>query len=175
MLSFKLLSRFSSQNAVPMIDVSHFLSSPDSASNISACKEVAAAFHKYGALIIKDPRVKKQYNEEFLDMMEGYFYSRSQKYYAGKPVEDIFPQYGYQTGATPEYKELAKPHPEVIKTAQGNNKPDTPENPPYDAKWRYFWRIGERPTGDRTLDPPKYIPKDVPKFEFNMVIFDLTS
>jgi len=102
-------------------------------------------------------------------MMEKYFYSRAQKYYTGQPVEDIFPQYGFQTGATPEYKELAKPHPEMIKMYQEKNKPDTPETPPYDAKWRYFWRIGDRPVGDRTLDPPKFIPKDVPKFEFNMV------
>lgn len=169
MLSFKLLSRFSSQSLVPIIDISKYLSSPDSGSNLSACKEIASAFHKYGALIVKDPRVKKEYNEDFIDMMEKYFYSRAQKYYAGQKVEDIFPEYGFQTGATPEYKELAKPHPEVIKACSGDNKPDTPEIPPYDAKWRYFWRIGERPVGDRDLDPPRFIPKDVPNFESNMV------
>jgi len=102
-------------------------------------------------------------------MMEQYFYSRAQKYYKNQTVEDIFPQYGFQTGATPEYKELAKRHPEVIASTQGKNKPVTPEIPPYDAKWRYFWRIGERPAGDRSLDPPRYIPKDFPKFELNMV------
>lgn len=170
MIQKHILRRFfSSQSKVPIIDVGNFLQNPDSSSNLSACKEIASSFHKYGALIIKDPRVKKEYNEEFLDMMEKYFYSRAQKYYKGQPVEDIFPQYGYQTGATPEYKELAKPHPKVIQSTKHEHKPDTPETPPYDAKWRYFWRIGERPAGDRTLDPPKYIPKDVENFEFNMV------
>lgn len=172
MIAKRILRYFSSSaNTVPIIDVSDYLSNPNSASNISVCKEIVSSFHKYGALIIKDPRVKKDYNEEFLDMMEKYFYSRSHKYYANKPVEDIFPQYGFQTGATPEFKELAKPHPNVIQALDEKNKPDTPPTPPYDAKWRYFWRIGERPPGDRTLDPPRYIPKDVPNFEFNMVCF----
>ena len=170
MIQKHILRRFfSSQSTVPIIDVSSFLSTPNSKANVSVCKEIASSFHKYGALIIKDPRVKREYNEEFLDMMENYFHSRGQKYYKGLPIEDIFPQYGFQTGATPEYKELAKPHPEVIESTHGKNKPDTPDQPPYDAKWRYFWRIGERPSGDRTLDPPRYIPKDFPKFEFNMV------
>lgn len=171
MLSHHILRRFFSTSTVPLIDITPFLTSPDSVSNIASCKEIASALHKYGALIIKDPRVKKDYNEKFLDMMEGYFSTRAQKYYKKQPIEDIFPQYGFQTGATPEYKELAKSHPEVIASTKGKNKPITPEIPPYDAKWRYFWRIGERPDGDRTLDPPRYIPKDVPEFEENMVCF----
>ena len=32
---------------------------------------------------------------------------------------------------------------------------------PHDAKWRYFWAIGERSESDRKYLPPKLVPKDI--------------
>lgn len=61
------------------------------------------ALKDFGCLIIKDPRVKPQDNEQFLDMMERFFDSRSKEYYQGK-MRDIFPETAYQVGATPEFK-----------------------------------------------------------------------
>lgn len=42
---------------VPIVDVRNFLS--DSPSAKADCKVVAEALHKYGCLIINDPRVKQ--------------------------------------------------------------------------------------------------------------------
>ncbi len=33
---------------------------------------------------------------------------------------------------------------------------------PHDAKWRYFWAIGERSESDRKYEPPKLVPDDIP-------------
>ena len=36
-------------------------------------------------------------------MMEEFFHRRSKDFYAGRPVADIYPEYDFQVGATPEY------------------------------------------------------------------------
>lgn len=93
---------------VPIIDVKAFLTESPSAK--SDCKQVAEALHKYGCLVIKDPRVNQAQNDKFLDTLEKYFHTRSLDYYAQKPTKDIYPNYDFQVGATPEYKERAKDH-----------------------------------------------------------------
>ena len=87
---------------VPIIDVNAFLTESPSAK--SDCKQVAEALHKYGCLVIKDPRVNQAQNDKFLDTLEKYFETRSKDYYANKPTKDIYPDYDFQVGATPEYK-----------------------------------------------------------------------
>lgn len=62
---------------------------------------MAEALHKYGCLVIKDPRVNQPENDRFLDMMERYFDSRGKELYAGKNVKEIFRDLDYQVGATP--------------------------------------------------------------------------
>lgn len=52
---------------VPIIDVQSFLT--ESPSSKSDCKQVAEALHKYGCLIIKDPRVNQAENDQFLNMI----------------------------------------------------------------------------------------------------------
>ena len=160
---------FGTSKAVPLVDISNFLQKRGN--YLEDCKNAAEAFHKYGSLIIKNPDVKNEYNEDFLDMMETYFLKRSKQYYVNQKADDVFPEYGYQTGATPEFKELAKNSEDVIKHYTKENRALTPQPPPADAKWRYFWRIGQRPEGDRTFDPPKHSPKDFPDFAFKMVYF----
>lgn len=99
-------------------------------------------------------------------MMEKFFDSRSQKYYNNEKVDDIFPQYSYQVGATPEFKERARTHCEMMKGMTGDNKPITECPPPLDAKWRYFWHIGERQEEvDQTISPPPHKPADFPQWE----------
>ena len=87
---------------VPVIDVKGFLT--ESPSYKSDCKQVAEALHKYGCLVIKDPRVNQAQNDKFLDTLETYFHTRSLEYYAQKPINEIHPEWFYQVGATPEYK-----------------------------------------------------------------------
>jgi hypothetical protein len=52
---------------VPIIDVKAFLTESPSAK--SDCKQVAEALHKYGCLVIKDPRVNQAQNDKFLDTL----------------------------------------------------------------------------------------------------------
>jgi isopenicillin N synthase-like dioxygenase len=93
---------------VPIIDVKPFLT--EAPFNKSDCKQVADALHKYGCVVIKDPRVNQDENDRFLDVFEKYFSKRSKEYYEQKTANDIYPEYDYQVGATPEYKEKARDH-----------------------------------------------------------------
>ena len=64
---------------VPIIDLDIYLSSPDQEANAEIkqiCEAVSESLHKYGILIVKDPRVKQQDNSDYIDMMEEYFESR---------------------------------------------------------------------------------------------------
>lgn len=151
---------------LPAVDLTNILAGKK---DLESAKVAATALKQYGSLLVKDPRVSDDFNFNFLNMMEGYFMSRSKRFYSGKKIPDIMPEYGYQTGATPEYIEKARPHEEFINSLGDTEKPVTPQPAPADAKWRYFWRIGERPAGDRTFDPPHYIPEDIPDFKDKMV------
>ena len=58
-------------------------------------------------------------------------------------MPDIFPEYDFQVGATPEYAEKAREQQEVINKYSKENTAQTPQPPPFDAKWRYFYNIGD--------------------------------
>ena len=77
--------------------------------------------------------------------METYFEKRAQVLYAGGQPEDIKPEHMYQVGCTPENVEMARPHEERLKSYTLENAAVSPIEPVFDAKWRYFWKIGERP------------------------------
>jgi hypothetical protein len=94
-------------------------------------------------------------------MMEKYFNSVSKKYYEGQVLEDAFPQYSFQTGATPEFKEKAKSHCQRFSKYNDSDKPVSECPPVYDSKWRFFWLIGER---NKELDEGMLIyPNTIPK------------
>lgn len=59
------------------------------------CKQVAESLHKYGILIVKDPRAKEEDNAEYIDLMEKYFESRGKILYSGGQLEDAKPEYHY--------------------------------------------------------------------------------
>lgn len=81
MLALTRISRlFSTSLSVPIVDVQPFLT--ESGNYVQDCKTVAEALHTYGCLVIKDPRVNVQQNNNFLDMFEEFFHRRSQKFYA---------------------------------------------------------------------------------------------
>ena len=77
--------------------------------------------------------------------MEKYFDSRGKILYAGGQLEDAKPEYHYQVGVCPETLEMARDHSERMKKYTDENKPMSPLVPILDAKWRFMWKIGERP------------------------------
>lgn len=80
-------------------------------------------------------------------MMEKYFKSRGEKLYAGEALDDAKPDYHYQVGICPENLEIARDHSERMKKYSPENKPVSPIVPIFDAKWRFMWKIGQRPEG----------------------------
>lgn len=128
------------------------------------CKKAADALHTYGALNVRDPRVDAKLNPKFLDMLERYFESSDGK-------RDARPQYSYQVGVTPEKIEKARNACDFIKGAIGpDNKPLSPCPPELDPKWRFFWRVGERPkdTKFKSLNMDPVIPPEIPEWSNTM-------
>ena len=111
---------------------------------------MAECFHKFGILIIRDPRVSMSDNEEYIDLMEDYFERTGELFYTGEKVSDIKPECFYQVGATPEFIEKARDHSEKLAELclAPENTPVSPLEPVLDAKWRFMWKIGERFEGD---------------------------
>lgn len=104
--AFQPVCRFSA--SVPIVDTTNFmLGRPEAKRD---CLAMAEALHKYGCVVIKDPRVNQQHNDRFLDMIERYFEARGRMFYQGQKIEEIFPEKYYQIGATPEFIEKARLH-----------------------------------------------------------------
>ena len=116
---------------IPVIDVGAFVKSGDDA---EACEAVARALHDCGCLVVKDPRVDATQNEAFLDLMESYFEQSD-------GVEDARPDLHYQVGVTPSGVEKARPRCEEASSLTDKPRSECPPLP--DAKWRFFWRVGE--------------------------------
>lgn len=128
---------------------------------------MAACFHKFGIILFKDPRVNHQTNEEYIDMVENYFDDVGQRFYKGETLKDCFPELSYQTGVTPESIEKARDHSLLVQSIPETEKPMSPFPPEFDAKWRYFWPMGERPAEIRD-EIPKHIPEGQPMWEEKM-------
>jgi len=88
-------------------------------------------------------------------------------------MQDCHPELHYQVGATPSHVELpiCKSDMECnerIATLDKENKPLPITGP--DPKWRFFWRIGDRPKegGFEDLNAAPVIPKAFPQWERTM-------
>ncbi len=132
------------------------------------CQKVAHCLHNYGILLFKDPRAKEQENEDYIDLMERYFKGASDKYYNGEKLSDIKPEFHYQTGATPEKIEKARNHFEKVKHLPEEDKPLSQFPPTLDMKWRYMWKIGERPAEANDNFPQVYPEEGFPDWEEKM-------
>lgn len=124
------------------------------------CKKAAIALHMYGAVIIKDPTVERQDNDDFLDTMERYFENSDGK-------QDARPEYHYQVGVTPAFVEKPRNHCEKMGKYGPDDKPLSPCPPEFDAKWRFFWRVGSPPESEKykALNAEAVIPKDFPEWK----------
>jgi hypothetical protein len=78
-------------------------------------------------------------------MVEEYFEDVGKRFYAGEELKDCFPELSYQTGVTPESIEKARDHSLLVESIPKSEAPMSPFPPEFDAKWRYFWPLGERP------------------------------
>jgi len=96
--------------------------------------------------VVRDPRVNHSDNGKFIDMVEEYFEKVGEAYYAGQELKDCRPDLSYQTGVTPASTERARDHAKVVEGLDAENMPFSPFPPELDAKWRFFWAIGDRPT-----------------------------
>lgn len=148
---------------IPVVDLKPFMEQGDQ----SACQSVAESFHKYGICIIRDPRVDMKDNDDYIDLMEEYFEKKGQQYYAGEVLKDQKPEYHYLVGVTTEKVEKARRHEKKMKEFTEENQPVSPIDPVYDAKWRFYWKIGERPN-DAMDNFPQVIPDDFPDWDQKM-------
>jgi isopenicillin N synthase-like dioxygenase len=100
----------------------------------------------------------------FVDQMERYFEQTEEA-----KKSDIHPEVYYQVGATPSFVEKARNHCDRAKQYANENQPMTICPPEADYKWRFFWRIGERPgpldTKFPNLNAPQVIPEEFPQWE----------
>lgn len=151
---------------VPIIDVAAFLEK-DPARMEEQCRQVARSLHEFGILIWRDPRVNEQDNEDYLDMMEEYFEVESRKLYAGERLQDCKPEHNFQAGVTPERVERARNHQGILESLTTEDMPQSRFPPDLDAKWRFFWAIGERPA-EVAENIPKVIPASFPDWEKRM-------
>jgi len=137
-----------------VVDISAFLKDPTSAAGIDACKRIAKTLEETSCLIIKDPRVSETDNNNFLDIMEQYWLQpRDVK------MQDVHPELHYQVGATPENTEIPRDHKAEIAALKPEYSAHVPTGA--DPKWRFFWRIGDRPAKSEfpELNAPQVIPK----------------
>ena len=120
---------YSDQNVItndfsemPIIDLDVYLKAIRTGNNPSdfsdevrlECQKVTECFHHFGILLIRDPRVDMEHNEEYIDLMEEYFEKTGELFYSGEKVDDIKAEWMYQVGATPEKIEMARDHSDLI-------------------------------------------------------------
>jgi isopenicillin N synthase-like dioxygenase len=125
--------------SIPVIDLNAFFGKNENPEKfMEECKKAADAFHRYGLVCVRDPRVSEADNDRFLNQMERYFEQSDGK-------TDARPQYSYQVGVTSELIEKPRDHGKLIASFEETNKPWSSSKPSYDPKWRFFWRIGPVP------------------------------
>lgn len=150
------------KSKVPHISIESFVNTGQIC--VSTGESIVAALRDFGCVAIKDPRVNTNSNTQFVEMMGEYFQSRSEKLDRGEAIDEMFPEFGYETGITPEYTERARDHRETIAQFQKEHHPLTPQPPPKDSKWRYMYKVGDRKDSEE-LAMPKVVPKDFPRFQ----------
>eukprot|EP00354_Favella_ehrenbergii_P008235 CAMPEP_0170467300 /NCGR_PEP_ID=MMETSP0123-20130129/10927_1 /TAXON_ID=182087 /ORGANISM="Favella ehrenbergii, Strain Fehren 1" /LENGTH=371 /DNA_ID=CAMNT_0010733625 /DNA_START=74 /DNA_END=1189 /DNA_ORIENTATION=+ len=158
---------------IPVIDLNAYLSTAadgsPSETALAECNKVAECFHRYGIILIRDPRVNMSDNDTYIDLMEEYFADVGDRFYANETISDIKPEFHYQVGATPEFIEKARNHSEKLSALNlaPEDTPESPLEPVLDAKWRFMWKIGERPDG-ASDDFPAVKPERYPDWEDKM-------
>lgn len=152
-------------DGIPVIDVGCWLNEAADDSALAAkqteCEKVAQALHQYGIVCVRDPRVSTADNDRFLDMLEQYFEQPEDA-----KLADARKEVSYQVGATPNHTELPRDHCERMKAFKDADKPLSLCPPELDPKWRFFWRMGERPSDTKygELNAAPVVPASFPQW-----------
>ena len=142
-----------------IIDLTNYIKNND----ISLATDILEQCHKYGILIVKDPRVSEEDNDYFLDMLENYYQQDDDII-----LRDARPEFSYQAGVTPSFVELPRDHCEKIYHLDQENSAHKPSGK--DPKYRYMWKLGEIPKNTKFSDinSNHVIPENFPNWEKNM-------
>ena len=149
----KFIFKSFSSRVFPMFNLTRYLNKQSG--YMEDCQGVAEAFKNYGAVVVKDPRVDMCKKDEVIDMLEGYFQKRSEQLKKDRKVDDLYPEYWYQIGVTPEKIEQPKNFSKWVESLPEVERPLTPQPPPYNLQWKFAWRIGEECPDDLEIDPHK--------------------
>lgn len=141
------------------IDLTNYIKNNDT----SVAEDILHQCHKYGILIVKDPRVSEKDNDSFLDMLEKY-YQQDEKII----LKDARPEFSYQAGVTPSFVELPRDHCEKIYHLDQENSAHKPVGK--DPKYRYMWKLGEIPKNTNFSDVNSHhvIPENFPDWKYKM-------
>lgn len=127
------------------VDLTAYLSTGDDAVGVAA---IASSLRDNGCVVVRDERVDATDSAQFLDMMERYFAQPREI-----KMRDARPHLFYQVGVTPDFVERARDNSAYVDGLDPEERPisDTAARKK-DPKWRFFWRVGERPN---TTDYPE--------------------
>ncbi|KAG5189780.1 hypothetical protein JKP88DRAFT_197518 [Tribonema minus] len=141
-------------------------------------RQAADSLHRYGVVLVRDPDVREEDNAAFIDMMERY-------YEQSDGVTDARPELSYQVGVTPGGVEVPRDHCDAVTAMPASARPATVCPPEADPKWRFFWRVGKRPSvtqfPELNAEPVMPDPKQFPDWSHKMdrwggmVLTSLTS
>ena len=151
---------------LPTIDLAPYLGwlgsgTPAPEALLSEARNAAEGLHRYGLLVVRDPRATEAGNDAFLDMIEAYFEQPEEA-----KMADVRKELYYQVGTTPSRVELPRNHCERMKAFQDADKPLSLCPPEKDPKWRFFWRMGEAPkeTAFPQLNAAPVVPAAFPQW-----------
>ena len=129
---------------VACVDLAPFLADGASPEALAVCAEVARSLRDTGIILLRDPRVSAAASSVFLDMLERYFAQDD-----ALKLADERPRLHYQVGTTREGVEVPLKRSAAcvarIAAMPVQHRPSNVTGP--DPKWRFFWRIRERPDG----------------------------
>jgi len=149
----------------PPIELKFWLDDPNSDQTIQECKRLVEILQKAGAFTLRDPRVSEQDNDKFLDLLERYFEQPDEI-----KMKDARPEYHYQVGVTPNGVEFPRCAADInchklIEQMPKEHRAHIPTQA--DNKWRFFHRIGPRPSATKfkELNAPPVIPEAFPEWK----------
>jgi isopenicillin N synthase-like dioxygenase len=154
---------------LPCVDLSSLLELAPGAEitpALSAAAAIAAdALHRYGLLLVRDPRASEVANDAFIDLLESYFEQPEEV-----KLADVRADVYYQVGATPSRVELPRNHCSRMNAFAAADKPLSLCPPEKDPKWRFFWRVGAPPaeTAFPQLNAPPVVPAGIPGWSAQM-------
>ena len=143
---------------LPVVDAGLMLSKSPKA--VEECRKAVDVLHKTGLICFKDPRINEQENEEFIDMMERYFESRSDFYSKTGELLEKGRQGRLKVGLNKDMTECSRDHRDVVSKLYPQHHPVTPQPPPKDRKWKYVYRVADESDCNEDPVPRSVIPQD---------------